>query len=140
MERGDQMRGLKAGAVGLLAAAALGPLAAQSLAAPATDDDRPVVRSIYARDEGSTIQLKVSYCDNTRPYVARYRQIFRIFDDEGDLFERGTSTRQSSIRCVNRGMYWPDYFPSGAYYAQIEVRNLDNGTFIRTQARPFYVS
>ena len=81
------MRGLKAGAAGLLAIAALAPVA-PALATP--DDVRPVVHRVYARDQGAAIQLRVTYCDNTPPFVARYRHIFRIFDGKGRVFARGT--------------------------------------------------
>ena len=68
-----------------------------------TDNDRPIVHSVYARDEGSAIRLRVTYCDNTAPFVARYRHIFRIFDGYGDVVARRTTTRTGYLRCVDRG-------------------------------------
>ncbi len=134
------MHGLKAGTAMLFAIVAiLAFVALGSPGAAAPDDERPVVYSVYARDEGLTIQLRVTYCDNTAPFFARYRHIFRIFDADGDLVARRTTTRTSAIRCVNRGVAWLDDFENGPYYAQVEVRNLDNGAWIRTQARPFLI-
>jgi hypothetical protein len=133
------IRGVKTAAAGLCALAALAVTATPAFS-QGNDSERPVVHSVYARDEGSAIQLRVTYCDNTPPYVARYRHIFRVYDPYGNVVARRTSTRISAIRCVNRGMAWWDHFQNGIYYAQVEVRNLDNGGFIRTQARPFRIS
>lgn len=129
---------MRAGAVGLFVLAALG---ASTVPALAQDDSvRPVIRSFFVRDLGPTIQVRVFYCDNTAPVLARYRHIFRLFDASGSLVARGTTTRTSSLRCVNVGFRWRDGFPNGAYRAQVEIRNLSNGTFIRNQARRFFIS
>ncbi len=134
------MHGFKAATgVWLAIVALLAFVASGTPVLSAPDDERPVVYSVYARDEGLTIQLRVSYCDNTPPFFARYRHIFRIFDSDGNLVARRTTTRTSAIRCVNRGVVWLDDFESGAYYAQFEVRNLDNGAWIRTKARRFLI-
>ena len=100
---------------------------------------RPTMSSFYARDEGSTIRLKVNFCDYTGSSTDSFSIVFRIFDDSGyQVFNQRVSGRIYGS-CGTASVRINDTLPEAYYRANAAVVNRTQGGMVRNQARSFYV-
>ena len=122
--------------------AGLSLVAAVALAAPANADARPRISSFYVKDEGSRIQLKVNYCDDSAELSDSYSSTFRIWDESSSssikIWERRVSGRIYDY-CGWAAFRIPDNFPNGLYSANVAVTNRTTGDFSRIGARYFAI-
>jgi hypothetical protein len=103
---------------------------------------RPTVNSFYARDEGEKIHFALKFCEQN-PNVGeadKYVATFRMWSGKGKLLIKRPVTPIVDGRCGTAKLLLGDRFAPGSYWANVEIKNLNNKGFSRIKARALELS
>ena len=102
---------------------------------------RPRLTSFYANDEGTSIRLKVNFCDYSGSPNDAFSVVFRMWDANSgyQVTEKRVSGRIYG-RCGYAAISVPDNFPVGQYSANAAIVNRATGGMFRNEARAVWIS
>lgn len=96
--------------------------------APSSGDShrQPVVSSVVAVDQGSTLGITASYCDRTPGSMNDFRYTFLVMNN-GYVVAQDSYMASQTRACNGVSMSFTDNLPNGTYLVVVRVDNLTNG-------------